>query len=337
MNYKLHILNALFVLGIIVSSCNSNRFETDISGIELKMNFLNLDSTLKKSSGEQLIQLKNDFKKNKSDILDYNIGYCFKINLDDDTAFINGLNRFYSNDYFLDLGKSIIKENIFNVGTKQKIIDGFKRLKVVLPNGKIPKTIYQINSLFSSSIFCTEDEIAIGIERYLSPENYLIQQLPSQEFYAWIKESMRPEYLERDVLAAWLMTNYLEETTENYASEMIRWGKILFITRVCLPELEERLILRYNQKQFDWAENSSKSIWKYLVQQEVLFKIDEETRMNLLKEGPYTIGLPEESPDRIGQYMGYKIVSNYMNQNEISLEKLVNTPYNEILQKYKID
>lgn len=337
MNYKLHILNALFVLSIILSSCNSNRFETDISGIELKMNFLNLDSILKKSSGEQLIQLKNDFKKNKSDILDYNIGYCFKINLDDDTAFINGLNRFYSNDYFLDLGKSIIKENIFNVGRKQKIIDGFKRLKVILPNGKIPKTIYQINSSFSSSIFCTEDEIAIGIERYLGPENYLIQQLPSQEFYAWIKESMRPEYLERDVLAAWLMTNCLEETTENYASEMIRWGKILFITRVCLPELEERLILRYNQKQFDWAENSSKSIWKYLVQQEVLFKIDEETRMNLLKEGPYTIGLPEESPDRIGQYMGYKIVSNYMNQNEISLEKLVKTPYNEILQKYKID
>ncbi len=333
---KLQILLVLFVLSLIFSGCDSNRFETNISDVSLNMNFINLDSILKKASKNELMELRNEYIINKSDVLDYNIGYCLRINKDDDTAFFNGINRFYSNAYIQDLERSITKQNILSNERKLNVINGFKRLKVLFPNGKIPKSIYQINSSFSSSVFSTEKEIAIGIERYLGPENKLIKQLPSQEFYNWIKESMHAEYLERDVIAAWLMTNYIEETTENYASEMIRWGKILFITRVCLPEQDERIILRYNKKQFDWAQNSTKSIWKYLVENEVLFKIDEETRMNLLKEGPYTTGLPEESPDRIGQFMGYQIVSNYMNEKEISLKELIKIPYNEILQNYKL-
>jgi hypothetical protein len=336
-DYKLHLFLAFFSLNIIISSCESDRFDIDISDMKLKMNFVNLDSMLKNASSNELIKIRSEFKKKKSDVLDYNFGYCLHINLNDDTAFFNGRNRFYSNEYMVDLENSILKENILNQARKRTILDGFKRLKSFFPLKKIPESIYQINSSFSSSVFSTDREIAIGIERYLGPENLLIKQLPSQEFYEWIKESMRTECLERDVLVAWLMTNYLEETTENYASEMIRWGKILFIARVCLPELEERIILRYNQQQFEWAQNSKKSIWRYFVENEVLFKIDEETRANLLKEGPYTIGLPEESPDRIGQFMGFEIVSNYMNEKEISLEKLITTPYNEILQKYKLD
>ena len=337
MNYKLHLIFALFSFGLFFSSCETNQFDVDISNVELKIDFVNLDSMIRLANQKDLVNMRKSFRKNKSDVLDYNVGYCLHINLNNDTSFYNGKNRFYTNEYIVDLEKSISEENILNETRKKTILDGFKRLKTFLPSRKIPKSIYQINSSFSSSVFSTDKEIAIGIERYLGPENKLIKKLPSQEFYEWIKESMRSEYLERDVLVAWLMTNYLEETTENYASEMIRWGKILFIARVCLPELEERLILRYSQKQFEWAENSQKSIWKYFVDNEVLFKIDEETRTNFLREGPYTVGLPEESPDRIGQYMGYEIVSNYMNEIEISLQKLIKTPYNEILQKYKLD
>jgi len=333
---KLHLFLYISIT-LIFTSCGNDRFDIDISNTKLNLQFIKLDSILNNADQNELVKIRSEFKKKKSDVLDYNLGYCLHININDDTAFYNGKNRFFKNDYIQDLEKSISKEKILNDVRKKTIIDGFKRLKTFFPSRKTPESIYQINSSFSSSVFSTDKEIAIGIERYLGPQNDLIKQLPSQEFYEWIKESMRPEYLERDVLVAWLMTNYLEETTENYASEMIRWGKILFISRVCLPELEERQILRYNQKQFDWAYNSKKSIWKYFVDNEVLFKIDEETRTNFLREGPYTVGLPEESPDRIGQYIGYEIVSNYMNEKEISLQKLIKTPYNEILQKYKLD
>jgi hypothetical protein len=333
----IQILIQLLIPCLVLLSCKSNRFETEINDVQLNLDFSNLNEILINASQKELVNLRQQFREKKSDILDYNIGYCYRINMNNDTAYFNGVKRFFSNKYTKKLEETISSENNLNANSKKQIEDAFKRLKVHFSNGKLPRNIYQINSFFSSSVFCTEKEIAIGIERYLGPDNKLVKELPNQEFYSWIKESMNEEFIERDVIAAWLMTNYVEETSENFASEVIRWGKILFITKVCLPKVDERIILRYNQKQFEWAENSEKSIWKFLVEKEILFKIDEETRMNFLKEGPYTIGMPEESPDRIGQYIGYKIVTNFMDQNEISLQKLISTPYNEILQKYKLD
>lgn len=325
----------LLILPFLFSNCKSDRFDVNVDNVKLDLKFCNLDSILKNSSEVELMQLRKEFKDDKSDILAYNVSYCFRSNLDNDTAYINGTNRFYSNKYIKELENEITKNKIFKETVKKTVIDGFKRLRLFCPSGVAPLKIYQINSSFSSSVFCSEKEIAVGIERYLGPKNSFIKQLPSQDFYDWIKKSMDKSYLERDIITAWLMTHYVEETTENFASEMIRWGKILFITKKCLPEISESSILRFNKKQFDWATNSEKSMWKYLIDNEILFKIDEETRINLLNEGPFSIGLPEESPDRMGQFMGYKIVSKYMEASEKSINDLIKTPYNEILQKYK--
>jgi uncharacterized protein YjaZ len=48
--------------------------------------------------------------------------------------------------------------------------------------------------------------------------------------------------------------------------------------------------------------------------------------------------LPKESPDRLGQYIGWKMVQKYMEQNpDLPLEKLLNIPFAQIMQAYKID
>jgi uncharacterized protein YjaZ len=61
----------------------------------------------------------------------------------------------------------------------------------------------------------------------------------------------------------------------------------------------------------------------------------EETKQNLLREGPFSAGLPRESPDRMGQFLGYQMVKQYMDEESISLKELVKLPYNTILQSYK--
>ena len=77
--------------------------------------------------------------------------------------------------------------------------------------------------------------------------------------------------------------------------------------------------------------------WKYIVEQKYLFKIDELIASNFLKEAPFTTGLPNKSPDRIGQFIGWRMVQNYMTKNEITLNELLKVPYNTILQEYEIE
>lgn len=330
-----HFLYLKILFLLIINACSHDPFEISVKNIKINTRFNNLDSALRVSSDSELLTLKSSFRKQKSDILNYSVSYCLGVNMDSDTSFVNGINRFYQNKYIKRLTKTIKKKHGSYIPEKQKLVAALKRIKAFFPKQTIPRKIYFINSSFSSSVVCTENDIAIGVERYLGPNEKVIQELPNQQFYTWIKKSMKKEYLTRDVVAGWLMTHYCEETSENYASEMIRWGKILYFTEASMPNEKENLIARYTKNQYDWACKSEGMFWKYLVDNELLFKTDEKTRANFLSEGPFTSGLPEESPDRLGQFLGWRIVKQYMENHEISLEKLNKVSYNELLQNYK--
>jgi uncharacterized protein YjaZ len=75
--------------------------------------------------------------------------------------------------------------------------------------------------------------------------------------------------------------------------------------------------------------------WKYLVENELLFKTDEKTRSNFLNDGPFTSGLSNNSPDRLGQFLAWRIVHQYMENHDISIAELNKKSYNELLQNYK--
>ena len=335
MKIKLTILSTIFIILSLFLACSNDPFKISIANVKIKLDFLNLDSALRNSTEKELLTLKSKFKRNNSSLLDYTFGYCIGGNMQTDSSYINGIRRFYSNNYIQRLGETIKKTHGDFSSEKKELLIAFRRLKAFFPREKTPKTIYFINSSFSASVFSSEKEIAIGVERYLGSNEKVIKELPNNQFYTWIKNGMKKEYLSRDVIAGWLMTHYCTETSENYASEMMRWGKILYITQGTLPNVKTNTILRYTNKQFNWALKNESVFWKYLVENELLFKTDEKTRSNLLNEGPFTGGLPEESPDRLGQFLAWRIVHQYMETHDISISELNKKSYNELLQNYK--
>lgn len=335
MKKLLYIFSIILILLSLFLTCSDDPFKISIHNIKIDLKFLNLDSALRNSSDEELLNLKSKFFTDKSSILDYTIEYCIGESLQSDTSYINGIRRFYSNKYIQRLEKAIQKIYGDFSPEKKELLIAFRRLKAFFPKEKTPSRIYFINSYFSAGVFCTDKEIAIGTERYLSPNTKEIKELPNDQFFTWIKNGMLKKYLLRDVVSGWIMTNYCPETSENYASEMMRWGKILYITEATMPDEEINAILRYTEKQYDWAIKSEGMFWKYLVENELLFKTDEKTRSNLLNDGPFTSGLSNNSPDRLGQFLAWRIVHQYMDNHDINIAELNKIPYNELLQNYK--
>ena len=216
-----------------------------------------------------------------------------------------------------------------------ELITAFKYLRYYFPNLFVPSSIVYFNSLFHTNVYCGKKELGIGMECYLGPNSPSVKRLPNQEFFQWLKNSMRLDYLKRDVLSAWIISNYISENNNSLVEQMIRWGKIIYLVERCIPDYKKNCLLRYPPEKFDWAEKNESSVWKYLVNEQLLFSKNERDISFLINEGPFTIGLPEKSPDRLGQYIGWKMVHDYMDEHEnISLRDLVNTPYNSILQTY---
>ena len=57
----------------------------------------------------------------------------------------------------------------------------------------------------------------------------------------------------------------------------------------------------------------------------------------MLNEGPFTIGLPEKGPDRLGQFLGYRMVKKYLEITKPEVKDLLKTSYTAILAEYEID
>jgi hypothetical protein len=323
---------------LVIQSCSSDALNVDISSSKYQLSSIQLDSIIKHTPDHQLGSELFELSQKIPEIIDYQFYYCYKTGLPKDTAFQANWADFTHNPYYRRLSQRI-DQKFMKLGDSKKIItDGFKRIQIHLPKAKLPQTVVFMNSFFSSSMYCTENEIGIGLERYLGSQTDVIKELPSDVFYEWIKEAMEPEYLERDAICAWVLTHICEPGKDmNNIQAMIQWGKILYITKAALPKQEERILLRYNSADYDWAIKNERAFWEHLVKQNMLFVKSETDQAGFLQEGPFTSGFSQKGADRMGQFLGYRIVCSYMEQYDVTLQQLIAKPYNELLSEYEID
>lgn len=323
---------------LILTGCSNNPLDVSIDGIKTDLVFINVDEAIFYSDSVTLMKKHHEFKKEIKDIYDYEIGHVLQLGDLPDSAYYSSISLFRADKSIQKLEKDIQDAFKDKSAIESKITDGFKHLKYHFPKGKQPKKVVYLNALFNSGVFCTENEIGIGLERFLGESNEIVKQLNPQFYFDWMKVAMDRKYLERDVLTGWITTHYVDEVTGSLAEYIVRYGKILYLTEAAFPDEDPSLILRYSKEDYQWALDNEYKFWQYLVDENLLFKVDEKMTMNMINEGPFTPGLPDQnSPDRLGQFIGWRMIHSYMEQNDISLDELVKLPYNEILQAYEID
>jgi hypothetical protein len=324
-------------LAIILNSCTNSRLDVDVSNYSLPIVFVNLDSILVSSNKNNIPKIFDKYSNTSDGVLAYQLVHCLGIGGYKDSSSLQRIELFRNDPYVKRLESEIATQFKSKDLYEIQIIDGFKHLNYHLPNFNNPVAIYYINSLFVSNVYCSKSEVGIGLDRYLGANSNVIRELPTQEFFQWMKEGMKKEFIPRDVVSEWIATNIVKDVDGTFAEKMIRWGKILYLTEAAFPEMDKNVLFRYTKNGYDWAEHNESSIWKYIVNQELLFSKNERDHANFLHEGPFTVGLPEKSPDRLGQYLGWKIVHDFMEKNEnISLKRLINLSYNTILQSYEL-
>jgi hypothetical protein len=117
---------------------------------------------------------------------------------------------------------------------------------------------------------------------------------------------------------------------------MIYYGKLRYILKALLPKSEDHIIMRYNPEEYDFAVASEFEIWEYLIEMNWIYSIDMKVKLRFFEEAPSTVGI-DGSPGRIGQFMGWQIVKQYMEANEdVTIEQLLlETNEAKILKEYK--
>ncbi|MEX1190890.1 MAG: hypothetical protein WEA99_02885 [Brumimicrobium sp.] len=325
----------LTILMLILFSCSENRLDVNIESIKVNIEHVNVDSLYRDANLQEAKDHHKTLKSKLDDLYLFEVSQNIQKNVD--TSSYKSIYDFYQSEYIKTLEKE--KLALFETMKLKKPIinNGFRYLKYHFNDVKIPMHIIYMNKLFST-IHCSDSSISVGLESYMSPENKTVKEIPNNQLYQWQKDRMNEEYITRDLLMHWIQVHLFDEIDSKLAEHIVQAGKLLYILNATIPNAEERIILRYSSEDLEWAKENEKMTWDYLVKEQFLFENNDRDKANFLNEGPQTIGLPEESPDRMGQFIGYQMVKGYMSKNKaLSLQKLLEEDYNSILQTYEID
>lgn len=334
MHKKKTIALIILITGLFYS-CKNNPLDIPLNNPEPSIQFINVDEELSHLSLELVKDKIKELDEKLGDLFIYELSHNIQQNLDESSYGM--VYEFYNSEYIQEIEAEKEKIRKHLPKHEQRVNKAFQYFSHYFGDTLLPDYIFYINKLFTH-VTCSENNIAVGLENYISPESEIMKSIPGDQFHQWQRDRMNEKYLERDILLSWVQVQLFDEIDGNLAEHFIQAGKILYILNAMFPKESEAYVLRYSDEAYDWAVKNEESVWNYLVAEQMLFKSDESVRVNFLNEGPKTVGLADDAPDRVGQYLGYKIVKGYMLKNKtLSLSELLETKYNNILQTYEID
>ncbi|MGV3637208.1 MAG: hypothetical protein ACO1NQ_06125 [Flavobacteriales bacterium] len=198
---------------------------------------------------------------------------------------------------------------------RQAFEDAFKRLKVLFPDSLTPRVI-AFNSGFNYGIFPTDSVLGVGVEWFIGKDHPVIGYLAPESFPQYVKDRMRPEMLVPSAVKGWLLVRYTRDIRgEDLLTNLVETGKVLFLLDALLPETSPALKFAFTEEQLAWCEAHEYSIWKDLVAKDQLYSKKLEDIGRWMNDGPFTNGLPRESPGHLGEWVGYRMVKAYMDDN----------------------
>jgi len=199
----------------------------------------------------------------------------------------------------------------------------FTRIHWLYPETEIP-TLYLFISGFVTPIFMEDDLIGIGADMYLGSD----YEYYNRVVYEYQKQTMRKECIPVDVVSAYLFrTLPYTSTKSRLLDQMIYRGKVMYLTAQLFDDLPGYEVMGWTKDQWKWCERNEEAIWHLVMDKRDLFKTESLVLTSYLNDGPFTSEISQDSPGRLGIWLGWRIVESYMAHNEnVTLQELIAEP-----------
>lgn len=332
MKFRLTSTLLLFLL-IFVSCNNGNRFQinTDKNRVNVQIHRFDKDLILL-DTNNIISSVKNLYKK-YPDFLPAYIQNLDTVSPDDTVAVTHSLKKFVAYPSLHTIHRKVLStfSDVSNI--EKEISDAYTYIHFYFPQLKLPEVYFFVSGL-ALPIMMDENMnfIGIGNDFYLGSDFE-----PYKSFiYDYMLYNMRPESVSVDLTSAVLFYYFRFDSKQNrLIDNMIHRGKVLYLLSVFMPEKEKKDIIGYSENQWNWSEKNEKEIWKTMISQKALFSSDEILIRQYLNDAPFTTPISQESPGRLGAWVGMRIVASYMNHHrKITLQQLMQTnDYQSILEK----
>lgn len=215
------------------------------------------------------------------------------------------------------------------------LIQAFKHLYYYYPNYPPIEAYTYISRLdFEYPVLHADNYLFIATDLFLGKNNPNYHVMPD-----YLRYFRQPEFMCTEVIESFAMRLNAKDNADNtLLNEMIWWGKNLYFTKAMLPNQHDSTIIRYSSKKLDFSIKNEQEMWKYIIDNALLFNTTDDARRRFVEVAPFTkFGMPTDSqtPGMLGRWIGWRIVDSYMKNNtETTLPELMADPDHKKIFKY---
>lgn len=214
--------------------------------------------------------------------------------------------------------------------------DLFKHIKYYYPNFKAPGVVALVSDDIETKAIYTDDVVLIPLSLYLGADNYLYEGLTQYKVKQFEQSQILP-----DIVSSFYSQKAMPPRDRSLLGLMVYFGKDLYMKDLFLPDATDAAKIGYTQQEIEWAKVNEEEMWRYFIERNLLYNTDPKLYDRFIAPAPFSkfyLELDNESPGRLGQWIGWQIVRAYMENNkDVTLQELLQTDAKTIFEnsKYK--
>ena len=303
----------LFLVLALLFACTNSKQRVD-----LKVN--RFEKILFEINNENVEELAN---KLETDFGTFNDVFATQImqkgNLSD-TQYYHELLRFTQHDDMVEAYDSVALLFADFSEIEAELEFAFGQFLVDFPSYPMPE-ITTFFGGFNYGVVTYDGNIAIGLENFLGKNSKYYSLLGDPEYLRFQKQK---KFIASNVAEVWINEHFQQYIGgRDLLSQLIYKGKVMYCIDKMLPDLPMEDKFRFSKAQMDWVEENEVDIWQHMVIEDLLYSEDENKFRSLINYAPFVKGIPHSCPARVGYYIGYEMVNDYMDNNKIDVEELM--------------
>ncbi|MFT3793394.1 gliding motility lipoprotein GldB [Flavobacterium sp.] len=307
----------LFALVVALYSCNQkSQVEKAVEEIPMSLKVERFDKAFFETKPEDLGQLKSEYP------------YFFPQGTDD-KIWIDKMQNPQWRELYGEVQK---KFGNFNTQTEQ-IEELFKHIEYYFPKTKKPKVITMIADMdYNTKAIYADSLVIVSLELYLGKTHRFYQ------FPEYLKQNFEPNQILPDIVSSFTARKIPPPTDNTLLSYMVYAGKELYLKDILLPEYSDADKMGYKPQQITWCQENEGYMWRYFIDDQLLYSTDQKLLPRFINPAPFSkfyLEIDNESPGRVGAWLGWQIVRAYMENNKVSIQQMLMTDSKELFEKSK--
>ncbi len=310
----------LFILSLtLLLNCkNENSNESEIAKLDVDFTVERFDTILSEATVQDLPKIKNAFPFLFPEVID--------------STWIQRLNGDVQQQVF-----SEVNNKFENFDTQHsELANFFRHLKYYDARFKLPRVITVADYVnYRNTLVLEADLLIINLTNYLGETHEFYQNIP-----LYFAENMTPSQIVPDIADKYAKRYNYQGQRKTFLDEIIYHGKQLYFKDVMIPEFSDAEKIGYTDNNIEWSKRNEDQVWSYFVEKELLFSTDPKLFSRFTAPAPFSkfyLDIDNESPGRLGQYIGWQIVRAYAERTDADILTVMRTNADEIFKnsKYK--